>query len=197
MNKLLTAFSLLALTACSANHENYYLNDYAISENIQSKSTTEIAFKNSIYARVLTNDEAVEQFGPTGDDYTIVFLQVENIGEDTSYFNFDKALIDNNETGRIKPLVNTSSLTVSKELNLDKKKHYMNPFKKTEMEDNNFAYNINEKVLKDFSLQPNQTQKGFLIFEKLKDPSSVQFTLSSGVSIYTSRVQSIKLDYED
>lgn len=197
MKKLLSALSLMAITACSANYENYYLNDYIVTGNLQEKATTEIALKNVVYSKLLTDDEAVEQFGPTGDDFSIVFFEAENIGEDTSYFNFDNALIDNAETGRVKPLTRLSSLIKNKHIDLNDEDSYMNPFEDTEMEKNNFAYNLNQKTLKDFSLQPNQTQKGFLIFEKLKEPTSVQFTLSSGVSIYTTRVQSIKLDYED
>lgn len=197
MKKLFTAFSLMALTACSANYENYYLNDYSIAENIQEKTTTEIAFKNSVYARLLTNEESIGQFGPKANKYSVVFFQAENIGENTAYFSFNKSIIDNAETGRIKPLIRLNSLTKNKELNLDKKKYYMNPFDDTEMEDNNFAFNLNEKTLKDFSLQPTETAKGFLIFEKLKEPTSLQFSLSSGVSIYTTRIQSIKLDIED
>lgn len=197
MKKILSALSLVALTACSANYENYYLNDYVMSENMQEKSTTEIALKNVVYARLLTNSEAVEQFGPDGDNYTVVFFKAENIGEDSSYFSFDNALIDSDESGRIKPLVDLGQLTSYKEIDLNDEDYYMNPFRKTEMLDNNFAYALNDKTLKDFSLQPNESKKGFLLFEKLREPSSIQFTLSSGVSIYTTRVQTIKLDVED
>lgn len=197
MKKILSALSVIALTACSANYENYYLNDYSVTENLQEKTTTEIAFKNVVYARVLTNDEAVEQFGPEGDDFSIVFFKAENISDDTSYFSFNNAIIDNKESGRVKPLVRLSALTATHDIDLNDEDYYMNPFRKTEMLDNNFAYTLNQKVLKDFSLQPNEMQKGFLIFEKLKEPSSVQFTLSSGVSIYTTRVQSLQLDIQD
>lgn len=195
MKKILSALSLIALTACSANYENYYLNDYSISEDMQAKPTTQIALKNVVYARLLTNSEAVGQFGPKITDYTVVFFSAENIGQDASYFSFDNALLDNAETGRIKPLAKITNKY--KNIDLNDEDYYMNPFRKTEMEDNNFSYNLNQKILKDFSLQPNQTQTGFLVFEKIKEPSSLQFTLSSGVSIYTTRVQSIKLDIED
>tara|TARA_Y100001960_G_C14776413_1_gene883450 strand:+ start:1376 stop:1969 length:594 start_codon:yes stop_codon:yes gene_type:complete len=197
MKKVLSVLSLVALTACSANHENYYLNDYVISENLQEKSTTEIALKNVVYARLLTNDEAVEQFGPDGDRYSVVFLKAENIGEDSSYFSFNNALIDSDESGRIKPLVDLGKLNKYDDIDLNEEDDYMNPFRETEMINNNFAYALNDKTLKDFSLQPNESKKGFLLFEKLRDPSSMQFTLSSGVSIYTTRVQTIKLDIED
>lgn len=194
MKKILSTLSIIALTGCSANYENYYLNDYSIEGNLQSKTTSELAFKNVVYAKVLENDESVEQFGPNGDDYTVIFFKAENISDDVSYFNFENSIIDNAETGRIKTHVNISKLIKSKSIDLDDEDTYMNPFKKTEMEDNNFAYNINNKVIKNFSLQPNEVKKGFLIFNKLKEPSQLQFTLSSGVSIYTSRVQTIKLD---
>lgn len=195
MKKILSALSLVALTACSANYENYYLNDFSIAEDVQSKATTEIALKNVVYARLLTNSEAVGQFGPKITDYSVVFFSAENIGEDASFFSFNNALLDNAETGRIKPLARIK--TKYKNIDLNDEDYYMNPFRKTEMEDNNFNYNLNQKILNDFSLQPNQSQTGFLVFEKIREPSSVQFTLSSGVSIYTTRVQSIKLDIED
>jgi len=166
-----------------------------MNDNLQAKTTTEIAFNNVVYAKLLTNDEATEQFGEDADDYSIVFFKAENISDDASYFSFKNSLIDNVKTGKVKPQVKLSNLIKTKKVNLDDKKTYMNPFRKTEMENNNFAYNLNQKVLQDFSLQPNDTQSGFLIFEKLRDPSSLQFTLSAGLSIYTTRVQTVKLDY--
>ncbi|HAG52418.1 MAG TPA: hypothetical protein DCL21_01380 [Alphaproteobacteria bacterium] len=192
---ILSALSLFTLAACSSNSQNYYLNDYSINDNLQAKTTTEIAFNNVVYAKLLTNDEATEQFGENADDYSIVFFKAENISDDASYFSFKNALIDNIETGRVKPQVKLGKLIKSKNIDLNDKDTYMNPFRKTEMENNNFAYNLNEKTLQDFSLQPNDSHQGFLIFEKLKEPSSLQFTLSAGLSIYTTRVQTVALDY--
>jgi hypothetical protein len=193
MKKLFLASLLLAVTSC-ANYENYYLNDMVVKDDLQSKPTAELAFKNVVYAKVLENDEAIEQFGPKARRFTIVFLQVENISADASFFSFENALISNDESGKIKPKAKLVNFIETKELDFTSKKEYMNPFRKTEMEDNNFDYNLNNKVLADFALQPSQTQKGFLVFEKLTEADELQFTMSSGVSIYTTRVQTVKLD---
>lgn len=195
MKKLVSILSILTLASC-ANYENYYLNNYSVEGNLQSKTTTELAFNNVIYAQVLDRSTSIEQFGPDGSDFTVIFFQAENISDDVAYYSFENAFISNEETGKVKTLTNLSKVLPIENLNFNKQSVYMNPFEDTEMEENNFAYNINNKVLKDFALQPNESKKGFLLFNKLSEPSDLQFTLSSGISIYTTRPQNIKLDTE-
>tara|TARA_Y100001960_G_C14432143_1_gene708333 strand:- start:89 stop:676 length:588 start_codon:yes stop_codon:yes gene_type:complete len=195
MKKLISILSILTLTSC-ANYENYYLNNYSVDGNLQSKHTAELAFKNVIYAQVLDRSTSVEQFGPDGDHFTVVYFSVENIGEDVAYYSFKNAFLSNEETGKIRSMAKLAKVLPSEKLNFNDEDSYRNPFEDTEMEDNNFAYNISNKVLTDFSLQPNESKKGFLLFDYINEPSDMQFTLSSGVSIYTTRPQTVKLDTE-
>lgn len=195
MKKIFYILSLAILASCSTNHENYYLNNFSVTDNLQEKTTTELVFKNLIYAKLLTNDEAITQFGENADNYSIVFLQIENISEDTSYFSFTNSIIENKQNDKIKNLTDLNKIIKVKKINLNDEKTYMNPFKKSKMEKNNFSYNIKQKTLTDFALQPNEKQTGFLIFDKLKKPTNITLQISSGLSIYTTRSQIIKLDY--
>lgn len=193
MKKLLLALTTLTLTAC-ASSENYYLKNYSINENLQEKATTEIILENVVYAKVLTNKEAIAQFGKKAKGYTVVFFQTENIGDDTSFFSFEKATIIDDEN-TVRGIANLGKVMTNKEIDFTKSKNYMNPFRDTEMEDNSFDYNINQKVLTNFALQPNGSAKGFLMFEELDDAEELRFMISSGVSIHSFKEnRSIKLE---
>lgn len=191
--KLLSILTFALLGACSSSHSNYYLKEYEIKENLQGKTTSEVIFNNVIYAKILEDDLAKKFLGPDIDDYSIVFFKAKNLGSETAYFKFDDAQILDEDEDFTK-IIKVSNLISSDSVDFSEIDEYSNPFIHSEMEENNFAYNLNKRVLTNFALTPKSNKEGFIIFKKLRKPTDLEFYITSGTSIYTARSYKIKLD---
>ncbi|MCP4355197.1 MAG: hypothetical protein GY793_06115 [Proteobacteria bacterium] len=194
--QFLSIIALGLMTACSANHENYYLREYDVSSNLQEQRTSEVIFNNIVYAKMLNTDQAMTFFGPELEGYSLVFFKAQNIGDETSYFDFKNAKILAKED-KISSLVKIPNLIPTTEINLSDIDSYKNPFKDIEMEDNNFVYNLNKDILTNFSLDPNQSKSGVLIFRELDKAEKLDFIITSGTSIYTAKEYEIALDFDE
>lgn len=194
MKKLFTiTFASLLLASCAANNPNYYLKDFEVISDLQSKSTSEVIFNNVVYAKALSEEKTSELFGEDFEDKTVVFFKAENLGNDVSYFDLSKAKVINeeNQTSR---LVTIGEITSNDSVDLSEIENYSNPFTESEMENNNYAYNINNRFLTSFALEPRKSTEGYLIFKSLNKPKLIDFFITSGSSIYTARDYKINLD---
>jgi len=195
-NLLLSILTLSLLTACSPSYENYYLKKYDITSNLQDQRTSEVVFNNVVYAKMLNNDQIIKFFGPRLKGYSVVFFKAQNTGEDIVYFDFKDSKILAPEE-RSSNLMELSEIIPSTNIDLKDVDSYKNPFNEIEMEDNNFAYNLNKDLLTNFSLDPNQTKSGALVFKKLKNAYKLNFLITSGTSIYTAKEYELVIDSDE
>lgn len=193
MKNIFAIITLFILSSCSSNTSNYYLKDFEVKSDLQQETTSEVVFNNIIYSKIMTEQETEKFFGSELEDFTVIFFSVENISDNTSFFKVSDAKIYENKDDFYET-IKLSKLIASQKVNFNNSEEYSNPFLETEMENNNFAYNLNKKILNNFALEPKKKKSGFLIFEKAQDPKSLEFFITSGTSIYTARLYKINLD---
>lgn len=195
MKKYIFSFLFLGLlSSCSNNYPSYYLNDLSVREDLQSQPTSEVVFNNIVYAKMLNKETISRLFSSELKNKTIIFFKAKNVGKETSFFNLKNATISIKDEEEKTKRININKLVDNTSIDLNNFETYSNPFKNKDIAENTFEYNLNNKVLSNFALKPNESKSGFIIFEKNHDAENINFYITTGSSIYTAREQQINLD---